>query len=448
MSFNIEVEGGKSVRLLTAGKYCDRDIVVTAMGGDGGSYDQGYADGKQDEYDRLVDETKIIEKTVSGSVIHVDDVSEIPHKCTVSVDKDTTVTVCGKNLCTIDSVELKGVSDYTVIWSGSLSAPFAISADFSQATEPVNGATFIELTIDGKITSVSAQNCNDPGRTIFLKGTITEIQLANWCQISGVVKFQLEAGTVATSYEPYKGQITYPITVGQPIEVDSICPTMTLLADNDATITLDYHKSYGAQAEHGRFWDVYLQNGQRTNYANAFCGIGWTDDTFTPTRKINVHGDAQNMFYMSQITELTDDIVDFSNMTNGYCLFKDCSNLVTLPRVDLSNANLYQTYIIGLCGKLTTIGCLVFSEKTKLEANSFYQNSSLVNVTFEGVIATPINLMWSLRLSNDTVQSLIDHLKDLTGATAQTITFHADVGAKLTDEQKAIITAKNWNVSY
>ena len=31
--FAIEVEGGSSVRLPTAGKYCDRDIVVTATGG-------------------------------------------------------------------------------------------------------------------------------------------------------------------------------------------------------------------------------------------------------------------------------------------------------------------------------------------------------------------------------------------------------------------------------
>lgn len=36
MSFNIEVEGGSSVRLPTAGKYCDRDIVITATGGGGG----------------------------------------------------------------------------------------------------------------------------------------------------------------------------------------------------------------------------------------------------------------------------------------------------------------------------------------------------------------------------------------------------------------------------
>ena len=33
MSFNIEVEGGKTVRLPTSGKYCDRDIVVAAVGG-------------------------------------------------------------------------------------------------------------------------------------------------------------------------------------------------------------------------------------------------------------------------------------------------------------------------------------------------------------------------------------------------------------------------------
>lgn len=33
--FNVEVAGGSSVRLLTKGKYCDRDIVVTATGSGG-----------------------------------------------------------------------------------------------------------------------------------------------------------------------------------------------------------------------------------------------------------------------------------------------------------------------------------------------------------------------------------------------------------------------------
>ena len=39
MSHNITVQGGKSVRLLTAGKYCDRDIVITAVNGENTSAD-------------------------------------------------------------------------------------------------------------------------------------------------------------------------------------------------------------------------------------------------------------------------------------------------------------------------------------------------------------------------------------------------------------------------
>lgn len=44
--YNIELSGGTSVKLPTAGKYCDRDIIITATGGGGESIDgipTGYA---------------------------------------------------------------------------------------------------------------------------------------------------------------------------------------------------------------------------------------------------------------------------------------------------------------------------------------------------------------------------------------------------------------------
>lgn len=44
-TFNIEVAGGSSVRLPTAGKYCDRDIIVTATGGGGGASIDGIPNG-------------------------------------------------------------------------------------------------------------------------------------------------------------------------------------------------------------------------------------------------------------------------------------------------------------------------------------------------------------------------------------------------------------------
>lgn len=49
MSFIIEVQGGTSVRLPTAGKYCDRDIIITATGG-GGDNDQP---DPRDQYQRV-----------------------------------------------------------------------------------------------------------------------------------------------------------------------------------------------------------------------------------------------------------------------------------------------------------------------------------------------------------------------------------------------------------
>lgn len=50
MSFNVEVAGGTSVRLTTAGKYCDRDIIVTATGGGNESIDGIPADYERCDY--------------------------------------------------------------------------------------------------------------------------------------------------------------------------------------------------------------------------------------------------------------------------------------------------------------------------------------------------------------------------------------------------------------
>lgn len=51
MSFNITVDGGTSVRLPTKGKYCDRDIVITAPGGGGDtSAEDGLIDRTITEY--------------------------------------------------------------------------------------------------------------------------------------------------------------------------------------------------------------------------------------------------------------------------------------------------------------------------------------------------------------------------------------------------------------
>ena len=65
----------------------------------------------------------------------------------------------------------------------------------------------------------------------------------------------------------------------------------------------------------------------------------------------------------------------------------------------------------------------------------------------EGTIRSKISF-WGVVLSDESLQSVINGLKDLTGETTLTIELGATNGNSLTDEQKAAITAKNWTLVY
>lgn len=73
----------------------------------------------------------------------------------------------------------------------------------------------------------------------------------------------------------------------------------------------------------------------------------------------------------------------------------------------------------------------------ELEKIRFVPNTLSVNLIFKG---SPL-------LTAESIQSIIDGLADLTGQTAQTITLHPTVKNKLTEEQIASATSKNWNIA-
>lgn len=79
----------------------------------------------------------------------------------------------------------------------------------------------------------------------------------------------------------------------------------------------------------------------------------------------------------------------------------------------------------------------VFAGCHTLKEVRFKENSINLSISFNN----------SQLLSSDSIQSIIDGLVDLTGGAGQTLTFHADVKAKLTEEQIATITGKNWTLA-
>lgn len=122
-----------------------------------------------------------------------------------------------------------------------------------------------------------------------------------------------------------------------------------------------------------------------------------------------------------------------------------------LTTVDLSDFKVLPNYCTGtflnnrslteIIGELNTSNCTASSSLT----NMFRSCASLVEVRFAKMtIKVNLNIAHPPNLSAESRQSIVDGLADLTGGTAQTVTFHADVKAKLTDEQKTQITSKNW----
>ena len=75
--------------------------------------------------------------------------------------------------------------------------------------------------------------------------------------------------------------------------------------------------------------------------------------------------------------------------------------------------------------------------------------TALEDITFiPGTIGASLTFKHSSLLTDASIQSIIDGLADVTAGDTQQLTLHATVGAKLTEAQKAVITAKNWTLVY
>ena len=217
--------------------------------------------------------------------------------------------------------------------------------------------------------------------------------------------------------------------------------------------------AHGKQAEYDRFWDAFQQNGNRIHYSFAF-GSGWTAELFKP--KYPVRPVIARYLIYSYAPGNTADFIDipdfaqFCRENNVVLDFSECTNaeyaLYSLKTkrfgvLDFSNCtNLNNLFWAD--GGPETVDEFIASEITGFSTASFQFATNLTNITIGGIVGKSIYFNACSKLTNESAQSVIDHLADLTGKTAQTLTFHADVGAGLTEAQKATVTAKNWTLVY
>lgn len=153
-------------------------------------------------------------------------------------------------------------------------------------------------------------------------------------------------------------------------------------------------------------------------------------------------------------TNLKSVIAMFPNARFGRHAFNGCTNLEyvkidTSGFADEGNVTAFNN-MFSNCPKLKRIDGVINGSKCDLGADNPFNNSNAIEyIAFAPFsIVKRINLGGQAALTNEGIQAVIDGLADLTGGTAQTLTLHATVGGKLTDEQKASITAKNWTLVY
>ncbi|MEE0858721.1 MAG: leucine-rich repeat domain-containing protein [Acutalibacteraceae bacterium] len=140
-------------------------------------------------------------------------------------------------------------------------------------------------------------------------------------------------------------------------------------------------------------------------------------------------------------TKLTELELTESIETISYGAFKNCTGIksVIIP----NGVKTLGTLAFGYCSGITHLE--IPNSITQIMVDSFYYCSNIVELTVEdGFNAGNFNLSYFTGLEVDTLLNVLNALADRTDTTSAVIIFGSTHLAKLTDEQKAIATDKNW----
>lgn len=206
----------------------------------------------------------------------------------------------------------------------------------------------------------------------------------------------------------------------------------------------------GKQAEYDRFWDSYQTNGNRGNYADAFAGSGWNNETFKP--KYNIK--PTNCYRLFAESKISGDLVailndlgvslDTSKSTDMFYTFA-ISEFTHLGVISFESVTALNNTFRS--SKVQTIDELIFKNDGSNTFNTpFTSCNNLTDIRkISGVIGNNISFANSNKLTHDSLMNILNALG--TVASTRTLTLHAESKAILTNEEKAIATEKGWTIA-
>lgn len=204
--------------------------------------------------------------------------------------------------------------------------------------------------------------------------------------------------------------------------------TEKMNARDFATLILDIPSVSGPEFldKESYFWDVYQDNGTRTNYNGAFAGTRWDETTFVPKYDIRPT-DASNMFYgarkIKDLTTLIKNagiVFDTSQCTSFLGMFTSADYISHIPTISTVSCTTIST-LFYWNGALITIEKIILKDDGSQKLTNFLVGlGSLQNVMIEGKIGDTVNISTSKNLTTKSIVSIIEALYE--GSSGKTLT--------------------------
>lgn len=225
-------------------------------------------------------------------------------------------------------------------------------------------------------------------------------------------------------------------------EIASLIDQSEVLDSTDGTVTEKVEQLID-KADDGNLW--YEASKKITSFAannQCPCFVKWAYSRLPRTDFSNVTS-LSYAIYNTQL-EYIDFYINSAKCTDFTDALSVNKKLKWIVGIDLSSAtNIFDLFVgnreletiqepLNIPNVTNTSNA--FGECRKLKDIRFVPESIKVSITIPSAV-----------LTDESIQSIIDGLA--TVETAQTLTLNATVKAKLTDEQKATITNKNWNLA-
>jgi len=137
--------------------------------------------------------------------------------------------------------------------------------------------------------------------------------------------------------------------------------------------------------------------------------------------------------------------LDTANVTNMSNMFSSCYSLENVPNLDSSNVT-SMSNIFSSCYSLKNIPNLDTTNVTSM-SNIFSGCHLLIDIKGITKIGLTMSFSSSLLLNHKSLLKILNALIDLTGNDTQKLTLGSKNLVKLTDEEKAIATEKNWTLA-